>query len=240
MEVRVKCPDCGGLHLSINTEKKVGWCYKCKQVWTKDQISDNNLLRKSPKQDPRVLHTPPALTLAWENLEARAYLGKRLVAEEDAPSVFYDTKGRRLYFQIASPSPDLPASWHTRGLTKEDGWRVFPGTDKKRYVYCVNRALLSQTSGAVCVVEGIFDAIRIGERAVSLLGTDYSPLHHIFLKRFDRVVVWLDPDPAGEMATRKILERLQGRNVTVVTGLKEPGDLSPGDPNLRRIKESLT
>lgn len=239
MEVRVKCPDCGGMHLSINTEKKVGWCYKCKRVWGRDQIQDGNLLRKPEKRDQRVLHTPPSLVLAWENAEARSYLGKRLVREEDAPSIFFDPKGRRLYFRIASPSSDLPASWHTRGLTKEDGWRVFPGTDKKHYVYCTNSALLARTGGAVCVVEGIFDAIRLGERAVSLLGTDYSAMHHIFLKSFDRVVVWLDPDPAGESATHRILERLRGRDVTVVTGLKEPGDLPPTDKDLRRIKEML-
>lgn len=239
MEVRVKCPDCGRPDLSINTEKKVGWCYRCKKVFGRDRISDNGLLRKRERQDQKILHTPPALVLAWDDRDARAYLQKRLVSQEDAPSVFYDRRGRRLYFRIGSPSPDLPASWHTRGFTKEDGWRVFPGTDKKRYVYCTNSSLLSMPGGPVCVVEGIFDAIRVGDRAVSLLGTDYSEMHDIFVKSFDRVILWLDPDPAGESATRRVLERLRGRDVTVVTGLKEPGDLAPNDRDLRRIKEML-
>ena len=239
MEIRVRCPDCGKTNLSINTEKRVGWCHRCKKVFSREQI-DNGLLRKREEKTQRVLHSPPPLVLAWDDRAASEYLRKRLVSQEDAPSVYYDRTGRRLYFRVQSPSPDLPASWHTRGLTSEDGWRVFPGTDKKRYVYCTNSALLSRPGGAVCVVEGIFDAIRLGGRAVSLLGTDYSPMHHIFLKSFDRVIVWMDPDQAGESATRKILERLQGRDVTVISDLKEPGDLAPNDPDLRRVRTMLS
>lgn len=237
MELRVRCPDCEKPNLSINTDKQVGWCYKCKKVFSRNEVAA--LIKGNRRPNREALRALPVLQPAWEHREAHAYLFTRLVTEEDAPATLYDPSGKRLYFRIYSPSQDLSPSYHTRGLSKDDGWRIVTGTDKKNYVYVNNTDLLTNTDRrAVCVVEGIFDAIRLGKNALSLLGTDYSPVHHTFLRSFQKVVVWMDPDAAGEAATKKIVERL-GEKAHVVRGLKEPGDLSPNDKDLKRVKEIL-
>ena len=117
------------------------------------------------------LVSPPSLDSAWDHRDAREYLLSRAVSPEDAPHISYDPVGRRLYFRIWSPSTDLPRSWHTRGISKDDGWRVFSGTDKQHYLF----GSRSVRPRRVVVVEGIFDQLRFGPGAVALMGTYVSP-----------------------------------------------------------------
>lgn len=197
--------------------------------------------RKRDTSYTRGVLSPPALDSAWAHRISREYLQSRAVSEQDAPNVFFDPVERRLYFRIWSPSSDLPRSWHTRGLTQERGWRVFPGTDKQHYLYGSREVRPNR----VVVVEGIFDQLRFGPGAVALLGTYVSPTHMAYLRQFNEVVLWLDPDEAGQTATAELQKRLAALTrppvVRVVASFdSEPGDLPPAHPAITVLKRWLS
>lgn len=243
MERSVRCPRCGrDGKLYVNDMKRVGFCHYCHEGWNRDALEEHGLLSNKVRDTTyaRGLTTPPPLESAWAYREAREYLQSRAVSEADAPHVFYDPRGRRLYFRIWSPSDDLPRSWHTRGLSKEDGWRVFHGTDKQHYLYGT-RAV---TPRRVVVVEGIFDQLRLGPGAVALLGTYVSPTHMAYLRRFSEVVLWLDPDEAGLSATEDLKRRLMALTRPPILRVSpfesEPGDLPPTHPAITLLRRWLS
>jgi hypothetical protein len=187
----------------------------------------------------------PELMLAWEDKDATKYLTDpippkghgRGILQEDAPAIFFDPGEKRLYFRIASPSQDLERSWHTRGITPTDKWRVFSHTDKKHYLYG------EPIGRRVVLVEGIFDAIRIGLGAISLMGTDMSPVQFAYLQTFGEILFWLDPDPAGHKARDEMLARFTryGTNASVfgTDQTPEPGDLVRNAPEIHTVREWL-
>lgn len=243
MERSVRCPKCGRADkLYVNDMKRVGFCHYCHEGWNRQALEEQGLLsnRKRDTSYTRSIVGPPALESAWVHRASREYLQSRAVSEQDAPNIFYDPIGRRLYFRIWSPSSDLPRSWHTRGLSKEDGWRVFSGTDKQHYLYGTRDVRPSR----VVVVEGIFDQLRFGSGAVALMGTYVSPTHMAYLRQFSEITLWLDPDEAGITATEDLKKRLAALSrppvVRVVSSFDaEPGDLSPTHPAITLLKRWL-
>ena len=95
-------------------------------------------------------------------------------------------------------------------------------------------------NGRVCVCEGIFDALRIGPGAFSILGTNISPTHYAFLKKAHEILLWFDNplhDKAGAKATAHGLNIFP--NAKAIS-YKEPGDCYPGNKVLELVKKWLS
>lgn len=239
MEVLVKCPHCRKRKLYVNSAKRVGYCQRCQRAFSRSDIDDLGLLR-------RVAHNPyvrplaelPPLVDAWTDPDATAYLrGRGVVSGEP---VYYDARGRRLYFRIWSPSPDVPPSWHTRGIDPGSGWIVYAGTDKRHYLFGNPHV---RAGAGIVLVEGIFDALRIGTGAIALLGTRLYPTQEAWVTTFGRIGIWLDPDDAGTDATARIRRRLlflrPDLDLMECHGGTEPGDLPVGHGLILGMREWL-
>lgn len=230
------CLVCSRRKVYINIAKKVGWCHYCSKALgpsqVKEYIGDTDTSR-----GPNILSPLPSLEPAWENQEARKFLHSREVYKKDVPSIGYDPEGKRLYFRIWSPSPDLPGTFHTRAISKDGTWRVVPGTSKGGYFFG------SPLGKRVCIVEGIWDAIRIGPGALSLLGSSLSITQETYLRNtFSHVLIYMDPDEAGRKARKEIYSRLLkiGVKCSVMFGAeKEPADYPPGHPAIVAVQEWL-
>jgi Toprim-like len=235
-EVVVVCPECLHKKAYMNAAKGVGHCHRCKKNFGPSQVR-KILGGAVVSSGPRVLSRLPVLTPAWDHWEARRFLESRQVTYNEAPLIEYDAEGRRLYFRIWSPSPELPASYHTRAIYPSGTWRIVSGTAKEGYLF--GRPL----NGACVLVEGIWDAIRIGEGAVALLGTSLSQTHLTYLRReCSRVLVYLDPDEPGQKAQKEILKtfRRAGIKCSAMVGAgKEPADYPADHEVLKMVREWL-
>ena len=205
-----------------NRVKRVGYCQRCGySVGPKEYGADSPAatgLRIRPASQPK-------LVPAWSDVDARQYLVGRGVLSEHL-DIEYCPEERRLYFRIWSPLPEFAPDWHTRSIEAGQGWRGLHGSKKSHYLW----GHASPSADAV-VVEGIFDALRVGSAAVSLLGTHLSEGQAQFLGSCRKIYLWLDPDPAGRLATRKIEATLMFYPVDVVSVRyhKEPGDCTPDE-----------
>ena len=222
------CPTCARKKLYINQAKRVGWCHYCSKAYGPAMVE--KFLGDPRPTGPRVLSSVPPLVNAWEDRAARAFLRSRDVSISDCPVVEYDPEGRRLYFRIWSPSSELPTTYHTRSIDPDGSWRVRGGSTKGAYFFG------TAPNKKVCIVEGIWDAIRIGPGALALLGSSMSTTQETYLRTsYDRVLVYMDPDEAGKKAQKEILQRLWkiGVKCSEMSGAdKEPADCEPDHPAL--------
>jgi len=89
---------------------------------------------------------------------------------------------------------------------------------------------------AVIVVEGYFDCMRVHQAGfpwvVALMGSCLSPAQESsLLLHFERIVLMLDGDAAGQTACRVMVARLSGRCSVELVGVPDgcqPDQLSPG------------
>jgi Toprim-like len=228
--------ECGKKKVYINEAKRVGWCHYCSMALGPNQVKE--YLGDEPASNkPRVLSRLPPLVDAWSERDARDFLFSRLVFDRDLPVVHFDKDGRRLYFRVWSPSPELPSTYHTRGIDPGGKWIMRGGSTKGGYFFGW------PSGGRVCIVEGIWDALRIGPGALALLGSSMSLTQETYLRnRFERVLVYMDPDDAGRKAQKEILSRLKKIGVkcsSVSNADKEPADYPPGHPAIVAVQEWL-
>ena len=110
----------------------------------------------------------------------------------------------------------------------------FPaGFKKSQVLYNLGRALEDDSAGAVVLVEGFFDCIRVvqaGHVCVALMGCSLSGEQEALLVRYFRqVVIILDGDEAGRNAAGEIGGRLAHKTwvrVVDVQECKQPDQLS--------------
>jgi hypothetical protein len=86
------------------------------------------------------------------------------------------------------------------------------------------------------VVEGVFDAWRFGPLACATFGVSYTAEQAVELaRRFKRVAIVFDPEPAAQVQARKLAAtlrlRLQVEPVVVDLGGGDPGEMSQDDAN---------
>lgn len=226
------CSVCNRKKLYINAGKRVGWCHYCSRSASPKEV--DQYLQGSAPTGARVLSKLPPLVDAWGSKAAKSFLWSRLVSPDDCPFVEFDEGGRRLYFRVWSPSPELPATYHTRSIDPKGSWMMRGGSTKGGYFF-------GQTRGKkVCIVEGIWDAIRIGPGALALLGSSLSTTQETYLRNeFDKVLVYMDPDEAGLKAKKEIVSRLRkiGVRCSAVTAEKEPADYPPGHPAIAEVRK---
>jgi Toprim-like len=229
------CGTCNKKKLYISESKKVGWCHYCSKAFGPNQVKE--YLGDAPASGPRTLSSLPTLEDAWGVTEAVTFLKARQVTRKECPLLYYSKDERRLYFRVWSPSPELPSTWHTRSIEPGKSWRMVSGSTKGGYFFG------EPIGKRVCIVEGIWDALRIGPGALALLGSSMSATQETYLRNnFDRVLVYMDPDEAGMKAQKEILSRLKkiGVKVSEMVGAeKEPADYFPGTRVLLSVQEWL-
>ena len=91
-------------------------------------------------------------------------------------------------------------------------------------------------------VEGVTDVWRLGPRSFATFGVQVRPRQLIRIaRRFDRVVLVFDPDPAAQARARALAPRL--RAVGTRVAIENPGDTDPGDmsdDDARHLVRQLT
>jgi DNA primase len=98
--------------------------------------------------------------------------------------------------------------------TAEPRYKFPPGFRKSAALFNYHRAIRAAgDSDSVVVVEGFFDCMRVDQagfrNVVALMGAALSPAQEMLLvSRFRRVLLMLDGDETGRVATRGILARL--------------------------------
>ena len=257
-EMALTCPRCQRpkkLYVNVLTLKN--FCFYCRSTFSrrdaKDLLDGKKVATSSALAQAVQGHSVSqgsALVPAWSVREARKYLGERLLREEDCPAVMYSPAEKMLYFQIWSPAPEFGPAWHRRTIlpNKKPAWFQTSGTKRQHYFYGPR----PQQTKRVLLVEGIVDACRVGPPALSLLGTQPSETHYAYLYQFEEVLVWMDPDAAGDKCVKDFLEwgaqegvavrQVEFRARSIRTGkveLVEPGDVSPADPRLHEFQKSL-
>ncbi len=149
----------------------------------------------------------------------------------------YDRFRRRLIFPI----------WNERGKVIAFGGRIV-GEGNPKYLNSPESPLYSKSfvlyglhlaraaarkAGRMVVVEGYFDCLSLHqngiENVVASCGTSLTPQQVSVLARFvPEVVMNYDPDAAGQSATKRSIELLLERNLTVRI-LRLPDGLDPDD-----------
>lgn len=85
--------------------------------------------------------------------------------------------------------------------------------------------------GTVALVEGPWEVMRLhqlGLPSVALLGTHLSDAQQAMLSRVGRILLLMDADPAGALASRRIASDLAGLG-PVVNEIRLPDGLDPDD-----------
>ena len=118
------------------------------------------------------------------------------------------------------------------------------GFRKSLELFNLQRAVATG-SQTVIVVEGYFDCMRVHQAGfpwvVALMGTSLSAAQESgLLRHFERIVLMLDGDAAGQTASRTIETRLSGRCTVQVVRLpdgRQPDQLSSA--TIRRLLEEI-
>lgn len=249
--LRGKTPD-AEYKLGFNYRTGLAHCFRCS--WSSRErtfeklglSSDERLVVEATEPEPEAFASPvlpedfellAKATGHWAREAIRYLLGRRVVQGQIVRhrvgiSLVGKTKGR-IVFPFLDPGgrlvgwsarswfPDVEPKWlHSTGL-KQSFWAHRPGD-------------------SVVLVEGIFDALAV-ERVVdkkswavmALLGTNLTEEKRKELGRYDRVVVWLDPDKAGQKGVERIVESLYGTiELSIVpesTKRTDPGDMTDAE-----------
>lgn len=122
----------------------------------------------------------------------------------------------------------------------------FPaGFPKSRVLFNLHRAM-ARSQDRVIVVEGFFDCLKVYQAGlpcvVALMGCSLSDQQEtLLLARFHNVVLMLDADPAGQMGSRLIADRLAQRIAVEIVHLptgQQPDRLLP--PEIHRAVSAAT
>ncbi|KKN67426.1 hypothetical protein LCGC14_0461690 [marine sediment metagenome] len=245
-EVAVRvCPECGDGRYKfwVDPSKGVGYCYHChysprlEQLLGAARLSGIGLVptvKKAPGPTPVPVMVPaeelPSDSLGWEFIVRRRLDVDALIQNRVGycPTgryryrlifPFYSRAGEYRGFQGRWVLPHLPA-----GVPK---WITASGTKKSQFLWNFHQVFAQQRW---CVlVEGIFDALRIPDWGVAMLGKTTSAQQRALLEYFDYIFVMLDADATEDA---KLLARTLVSNAVfrVAVVQLEEGDPDSNDP----------
>lgn len=254
-EYSVICPECGSSAKAFLNPYKgrahcksshCGWvAYNKAEIYEAFDIDpdDEDWKGLAPVQAPRNQergYTLTGMIPAWLDPKARAYLaGKRGLSEKivQAGGIEYSVKLQRFVVMLEPFTADLRSRQATRYPGSIGKWYpAFEGISLSEYGYGL-RFIPAQADGIV-LMEGIFDvlATRMLGRGIAMMGTKLTLSGLMWLKRFKRVIVWVDPDNAGRNFCDHYVKQIKcgGSEVTVIKE-KDPKLLRPD-----RKKEDAT
>jgi DNA primase len=138
----------------------------------------------------------------------------------------------RLYIPVIQNG--VLVSWQARDVSGKSNYKYLALADGesaapiKDTVYGIDNA-----KGPECiVVEGVFDAMRLGYGAVALFGIKYTQAQiKILRNKFKAINILFDPEPQAQASARKLAAALNVLGARAVVwelpGGGDPGDLSP-------------
>ncbi len=89
----------------------------------------------------------------------------------------------------------------------------------------------------IIVVEGVFDKWKLGDHAAALFGTGYTDAQVNVLAEFEKVSIWLDPEPSAQEKAEELCRKLQGLMVDAEIILYKEGD--PGSIPIDEAKDMV-
>jgi DNA primase len=147
-----------------------------------------------------------------------SYLAGRGIDPETAEYFgvgFFSGRGSmsgRVVIPIENEAGELVAYAGRSMDSSEPKYKLPAGFKKSQVLYNLARALEDDSTGAVVLVEGFFDCIKVVQAehvCVALMGCSLSEeQEHLLVAHFRQVVVMLDGDDAGGKAALEIAGRL--------------------------------
>jgi len=200
---RTVCPNCGGLTLICSREAgKVSWfCFRasCPTSAAYETVRDLAAIRSAlrpPEDKVPVFEVPARFTSVRSSDEAVAYL-RRVNAlpayESGLADIRYDPQQRRVVFLIRHMGHCNGAVGRALDRNVLPKWFRYDQAQVPFVCGAGPVGIVVEDAASACAVS----AVGVG---VALLGTNLSDTHLHALRRFDRVIIALDPD-----ATRKAL-----------------------------------
>jgi DNA primase len=123
----------------------------------------------------------------------------------------------------------------------EPKYKLPLGFKKSQVLYNLSRAVEEAEQGTVVVVEGFFDCVKVtqaGFAAVALMGCSLSARQeHLLAEHFERALVMLDGDEAGQKAADTVVARLSRR--LWVKAVRLPGGKQPDKLALTELRTFL-
>jgi DNA primase len=128
-------------------------------------------------------------------------------------------------------------SWTTRTIGDQEPRYISARPDQE--LVSIKQSLLGEdyVRDVVIVVEGPFDAMRVGPGAVALFGNAVSPAQIKKLSQIPTRVICLDNETEAQRRACKLcslLEPFPGRTINVVLDAKDPGSASEHEIQLLR------
>jgi len=149
-------------------------------------------------------------------------------------------KTMELKYRILAPvhwQGDI-VSWQTRDMRNKSNLKYItcPKNIEKihhKHIFYSNREFNLKNIKEIILTEGIFDVWRLhlaGLDAMAGFGVELKTEQILLLKQIPRIILWLDPDKAGEKKANELFNRLVffGCNVSKIKNNinKDPGDLT--------------
>lgn len=224
------------------------WCHRCHEGGFKphgqralSKIVERWNAAAGDHNDFKIIlpHDLTRRDLPWPAVRwlSKAGITQRLM---DEYNIGYSPRYGRVYLPVYS----APNRSGVRRLEYYQGRAVYDGQVPKYLNPKVNKASLvfssrnrapgsitpreSKRGQTAIITEDILSAIRVGEvpgaAGVSILGTSPSPGQINYLSTFRSCLIWLDPDSAGQKATRLLKRSLEmiGQPFWVMTSERDP------------------
>lgn len=235
---------CGDGEPRIVNHKKEGWgfsCFRCDEKgWIprpSESLTDKLArVRRVQATEASAQFNPAPPTPAeyqpalWP-LDARVWLYKAGISNVEIieQGIYWNSRIARVVIPVRNEAGEC-IYWQARTLDKTNPRKyINPRVDKSRLVAKYG------TGNAVVLTEDLLSAYRVsraGVEAWCLLGTKLSTYVATQLITVGKpVVIWLDPDSAGQTAASKIIKTLRayGVRATNVVSERDPKLLSRED-----------
>lgn len=255
-EILICCPFCilrgkdspdDKYHLGLNVRKNVAHCYRCEWKCRGQAIqmllggsfvgATFDVVPKAEKPKTKIIWPPDFEILrnikreywmqkAYKLATSRGVTTNQI--EKFTPGLVLIGMFRyRIVFPLYNPENRLVGFSGRTIINREPKWLHSPGLEGHLYLAQYHKRK------TVVLTEGIWDALAI-ERclgrvtdSVALLGHNLTEMKMDLLKRYDKVVTWLDPDSAGKQGVLHSVEMLaEFKEVEIIIANREPGDCS--------------
>lgn len=222
--------DCGDGTTLIVDHKDNGWgawCYRCnKDGWVPHppeslgekiaRLKFSSVVDKALRADVKRPPLPKVVDPKDWPLIARSWLYRAGMSNEDIKEqgIYYHERSQRVVLPVLMAGRLV--YWQARGFDPDRPKYLNPQTDKTSLVASFSGEKGTRT---LALTEDILSAWKVAHRggcdAWCLLGTNLTDatFARILDAGYDRVLVWLDPDPAGVRGTDKAIRKLRGYGV---------------------------
>lgn len=244
-EIKTNCPECAddGGHFYVNTEKQVGFCHRCSFAPGRNKLH-KSLFGEMPSLEdmPRPKHKQPEkpksdlieinLPPLWQRItEDHPYMIKRRI--DDATIKAYnlgycDTGPYAKCLIIPTYMDGILVNWIARDmLDKRKPKYLYPGDVKQ--AHCLFNYDRAKSHSSIAIVEGAFDAMRVGFNAVALGRKRVSRMQTEFLLETKAKSFFIMLDGDALMDAVGLCEQLGIHRPTYLCQIvpeRDPDDLS--------------